>query len=108
MKKSAKPLLLFAVTSIVLITVIFLLAVGLKIKYEAMTKEKNKSEQSLNAAKLRKIDLTAEFQSVTSPENIIPAALSLGLIKRTQAQQVVYADSEKIENINLILREKYE
>ncbi|MBK7378476.1 MAG: hypothetical protein IPJ03_05645 [Ignavibacteriales bacterium] len=108
MKKSAKPFLLFAVTSILLITAIFLLAVGLKINYEEMTKEKDKMEQTLNAAKLRKIELTAEFQSVTSPENIIPAALSLGLIQRTLPQQLVYADSEKIENINLILREKYE
>jgi len=108
MKKSAKPFLLFAVSSILLVTVIFLLAVGLKINYEKMTKEKDKSEQSLNAAKLKKIDLTAEFQSVTAPENIIPAALSLGLMKRTQSQQLVYADSEKIENINMILRDKYE
>lgn len=65
MKKSAKPFLLFAVSSILLITAIFLLAVGLKINYEEMTKEKDKMEQSLNAAKLRKIDLTAELQSVT-------------------------------------------
>lgn len=108
MKKSAKPFLVFAVTSIVLITFILLFAVRIKIKYEEMTKEKSKSEQSLNAAKLKKIDLTADFQSVTSPENIIPAALSLGLMKRTQPQQLVYADSEKIENINLILRDKYE
>lgn len=108
MKKSAKPILLFSFLLIISITIIFLISVGLKVKYEEMTKEKDKAEQILKAERLKKVNLTADYQSVTLQESIVPAALVLGLVKRIQPQQIIYVDSKKIENINQILEEKYE
>lgn len=108
MKKSAKPFLLFSFLLVLAVTFIFLLAVGMKVKYEEMTKEKDKAEQLLNAERLNKVKLSADFQSVTSQENIVPAALSMGLINRVQPQLIINVDSELIENINRRLQEKYE
>jgi hypothetical protein len=86
-----------------------LASVGLKLKYEQFLLQKDKAEKTFNAERQRKIKLTAEHQTVTAEERIVAVAKSdLGLIRNIEPAFIIKYDKNKIEEINEILKEKYE
>jgi hypothetical protein len=109
MKKSSKPTL-FLILTLLLITAAFaLVSVGVKLKYEQLLLQKDKSEKTFKAASQNKIKLTAEYQTATAEERIVfVAKTELGLIRNIESPLVIKYDNEKAENINETIKEKYE
>jgi cell division protein FtsL len=109
MNKSSKPAIFLFITLLLIVTVFALASVGLKLKYEQFLLQKDKAEKTFNAERQRKIKLTAEHQTVTAEERIVAVAKSdLGLIRNIEPAFIIKYDKNKIEEINEILKEKYE
>ncbi len=109
MKKSAKPTIFLLITLLLIVTVFALASVGLKLKYEQYILQKDKTEKTYKAESQRKIKLTAEYQTVTAEERIVSVAqLELGLIRNVAPAFVIKYDKNRIEELNEILKEKYE
>lgn len=109
MKKSAKPTIFLLITLLLIVTVFALVSVGLKLKYEQYVLQKDKAEKTYKSESQRKIKLTAEYQMVTAEERIISVAQTqLGLIRNIEPAFVIKYDKTKIEDLNEILKEKYE
>ena len=85
MKKSSKPTIFLALTLLLIITAFALISVGVKLKYEQLKLQKDKTDKIYKTENQRKIKLTAEYQTVTSEERIILVAKSdLGLIRNVE------------------------
>lgn len=109
MKKSAKPTIFLLITLLLIVTVFALASVGLKLKYEQYGLQKDKAEKTYKAESQRKIKLTADYQTVTTEERIVSVAQSqLGLIRNVEPAFVIKYDKSKVEELNEILKEKYE
>ena len=71
--------------------------------------QKDKAEKTFKAENQRKIKLTAEYQTVTAEERIVAVARTdLGLIRNVEPDFIIKYDSNKVEEINKTLKEKYE
>jgi cell division protein FtsL len=108
MKKSAKPTIFLLITLLLIATVFALVSVGLKLKYEQYVLQKDKAEKKYKSESQRKIKLTAEYQTVTAEERIVSVASQLGLIRNVEPAFIIKYDDGKLEEINEILKEKYE
>jgi cell division protein FtsB len=109
MKKSSKPTIFLLITLLLIVTVFALASVGLKLKYEQFLLQKDKAEKTYKTESQRKIKLTAEFQTVTAEERIVAiAGTELGLIRNVEPAFIIKYDSNKLEEINETLKEKYE
>ncbi len=109
MKKSAKPTIFLLITLLLIVTVFALVSVGLKLKYEQFLLQKDKAEKTYKTESQKKNKLTAEYQTVTSEERIVAVAKSdLGLIRNIEPALVIKYDSYKVQELNEILKEKYE
>jgi len=109
MKKSSKPTIFLLITLLLIVTVFALASVGLKLKYEQFLLQKDKAEKTYKTESQRKIKLTAEFQTVTAEERIVAiAGTELGLIRNIEPAFIIKYDSNKLEEINETLKEKYE
>ncbi|NCS87159.1 MAG: hypothetical protein AUK34_07005 [Ignavibacteria bacterium CG2_30_36_16] len=109
MKKSAKPLIMYALFLIVTGTVLVLGFVGIKIENEVLTKQKLSAEEKINSLKNERINLIAEYQNYSSEERVLEIAMQkLNMIRPTEPAEIKFANKEKIEMINKILSEKYE
>ncbi|MBK7630558.1 MAG: hypothetical protein IPJ23_07640 [Ignavibacteriales bacterium] len=109
MKKSAKPTIFLLITLLLIITVFALASVGLKLKYEKNVLQKDKAEKTYKTESQRKIKLTAEYQTVTAEERIVAIAETrLGLIRNVESAFIIKYDINKVEDLNEILKEKYE
>lgn len=109
MKKSSKPIIFLLITLLLIVTVFALATIGLKLKYEQFLLQKDKAEKTYKAESQRKIKLTAEYQTVTAEERIVGVAgTELGLIRNIEPAFIIKYDSNKLEEINETLKEKYE
>jgi cell division protein FtsB len=109
MKKSVKPILLLALVYIITITLFILGYISVKLKCEELTKQKVLAEEELENKKNWKLNLTAQYQSLTSEDRIAPIAEDeLGMIKPAEPPLVLYVDKNKIEEISKIIKDKYE
>lgn len=109
MKKSAKPTIFLLLTLLLISTLFALASVGLKLKYEQNVLQKDKAEKIYKTESQRKIKLTAEYQTVTSEERIVSIAQSqLGFVRNVEPAFIIKYDINKVEDLNEILKEKYE
>jgi len=109
MKKSSKPTIFLFLTLLLIVTVFTLVSIGLKLRCEQLSLQKDKAENVYKSESQQKIKLTAEYQTVTSEERIIEVANSnLGLIRNMQPVTVLKYDQSMLENVNEVLKEKYE
>lgn len=109
MSKSSKPTLFLVFVLLLIVTVFALFSVGIKLKYEQTLLLKDDTEKKLKTEEQKKIKLTAEYQSVTSEERIFAIAnTDLGLIRNLEAPVVVKYDSDKVEEFEKELKNKYE
>jgi cell division protein FtsL len=109
MKRSAKPLIMYAFFLIVTGTVLVLGFVGIKIENEVLTKQKLSTEEKTNSLKNERINLIAEYQNYSSEERVLEIAMQkLNMIRPTEPAEIKFANKEKIEMINKIISEKYE
>ncbi len=109
MNKGSKSKIAFTLFIFVVFTLLGLGYVSIKLKCEALTKEKILAEEKLSAFKNTRISLIASQQFLTSEERIVDIAQNeLGMVKNTGTQMVLKVSKNKIEEINKILKEKYE
>ena len=108
MKKSSKPTIFLLITLLLIVTAFALVSIGLKLKYEQFLLQKDKAEKTYKEESQRKIKLTAEYQTVTAEERIVAVSTDLGLIRNVEPAFIIKYDSNKVEEINEILKEKYE
>jgi cell division protein FtsB len=109
MNKSAKPLILYSLAIFILLSVFLTGYIGVKLKYDQLTKEKVRMEEAINTAKNRQLYLTARMQYYTSEDRIVEIAINeLGLIRRVDPRIVLEVSKEKIEMISNNLKEKYD
>lgn len=105
MKKSSKPTILLLLILLLIAAAFLLVGVGIKLKYERVVLQKDNLEKSLNAASLKKIQLTADYQSVSTEERIVfIASKELGLVRRVDQPTVIKVENEKIEKVDEALR----
>jgi len=109
MKKSHKPLIVILLFLLVSLTAIFLISIGLKLKYEELTRKKVELEKNLRDENTFKIKLLADYQ-MYSDENTIEtfARENLGMIKRNKAALKIKINQEEIDKINDELKSEYE
>ena len=109
MKKSHKPLIVVLFFLLVSLTAIFLISIGLKLKYEELTRKKVELEKNLRDENTFKIKLLADYQ-MYSDENTIEtfARENLGMIKRNKAALKIKINQEEIDKINDELKSEYE
>ena len=109
MKKSHKPLIVVLLFLLVSLTAIFLISIGLKLKYEELTRKKVELEKNLRDENTFKIKLLADYQ-MYSDENTIEtfAKENLGMIKRNKAALKIKINQEEIDKINDELKSEYE
>jgi cell division protein FtsL len=109
MKKSAKPLILLTLFYMITITLFILGYVGIKLKCEEMTKQKILAKQELENIENWKLSLSAQRQSLTAEDRIVPIAEEeLGMIKSADAPVILTVDKNEIEKISKIVKGKYE
>lgn len=109
MKKSSKPAIFLVITLLLIVTVFALFSIGIKLKYEQFLLQKDKAEKVFKSESQRKIKLTAEYQTVTTEERIVAVAKSeLGLIRNIEPAFIIKYDNNIVEEINEILKEKYD
>ena len=109
MNKGSKSKIAFTLFIFVAFTLLCLGYVSIKLKCEALTKEKVLAEEKMSAVKNTRISLIASQQFLTSEERIVDIAQNeLGMVKNTGQQMVLKVSKDKIDEINKILKEKYE
>lgn len=109
MKKSSKPTIFIVLTLLLIVTVFALVSIGLKLRCEKLNLQKDKDENIYKAENQKKIKLTAEYQTVTSEERIVEVAeTELGLIRNIEPVVTLKYELSKVEEINEVLKEKYE
>ncbi len=109
MKKSSKPTIFIVLTLLLIVTVFALVSIGLKLRCEKLNLQKDKDENIYKTENQKKIKLTAEYQTVTSEERIVEVAeTELGLIRNIEPVVTLKYDLSKVEEINEVLKEKYE
>ena len=93
----------------VVFTILGLGYVSIKLKCEQLAKDKVLAEEKLNAVRNSRVSLIASEQNLTSEERIVKIAQDeLGMIRPNTPKMQVKVSKEKIEEIEKVLREKYE
>ena len=102
MKKSSKPLIIIISAFLVLITVILLIAQGLRLKYEELQREFAQLESSLKTEKNNSVTHKANYQMLTAEDVIKKYAVNdLGLVEDVQMNnQKIYLSKEEIAIIS--------
>ncbi len=109
MKRGSKPFLFFSVLLFTTFIVLSLFYVGIKLKYEELTKEKILSEKQLDLKKNWQVNLTVKYQFLTSEERITEIAeKELGMIRGGPSVLKIEISKQKVESIESRLKEKYE
>ena len=81
MKKSSKPLIIIIASLLVLITIVVLIAQGLRLKYEELQREFAQLESSIKTEKNISVTNKANFQMLTAEDVIKKFAITeLGLV----------------------------
>ncbi len=101
MKKNSKKTILFNLILIVTIAFFILGYVGVKLKYDILTKDKVLLQKKMNNQKNWKINLLAQKQSLTSESRIVDVAKSeLGLIKYLKPEKTIVVKKNKIKELS--------
>ena len=109
MNKSAKPLIIKIILSLVIVTSMVLGSIGLRFKYEELMREKSELNKMLKEERTKKVNLIAGYQAYSSDDKIISAAENkLGMIRRTQPKVTITVDKNLIQKTNEELKSKYE
>ena len=109
MKKGSKSNIVSALFLLVVFALLGLGYVSVKLKCEAMIKEKFLLGEKLKAINNQNTALLGQRQDLTSEERIVEIAKSeLGMKLNTKPQITVKVSKEKIDRIDKILKEKYE
>lgn len=109
MNKSAKPLIFYILFLLVIVTIFFIAVVIVKISYEENIRSKEEAVRNLKNESQKKVSLQAEYQNVTTEENIrFIASTQLGMIKRIESTIVLKVPKEKIEEFEQEIKSKYE
>ena len=107
MKKNSKPLIFSILLMLLASTALVLIIIGVRLKYEELTREKVKIEKLLKTESSRKVNLIAEYQTFSSEERIVPIAKNeLGLVKRNQPKISISLNKKLIDEINEKLKSK--
>ena len=109
MNKSSKSRIISTLFLLVVFTLLGLGYVSVKLKCEALIKEKFLLGEKLKAISNQNTALLGQRQDLTSEERIVEIAKNeLGLEVNKRPQMTVKVNKEKIEKIEKILKEKYE
>ena len=109
MKKSSKSNIGFTLFLFVVFTLLGLGYVSVKLKCEAMVKERYLLSEKLKAIGNQNTALLGSRQDLSSEERIIDLAKNdLGMVPITEQQLILNVSKEEIEKINKILQKKYE
>ncbi|GMU95698.1 hypothetical protein [Ignavibacterium album] len=109
MSKSAKPLIFYVLFLLVIVTIFFLAVVIVKINYEETIRSKEEAERRLKNENQKLVSLQAEYQNVTTEDNIrFLASSQLGMIKRIESAIVIKVSKEKINELQQDIKLKYE
>lgn len=109
MKKGNKPIIVYLLIMLMISTVFVLLNVGFKLKTEELSRIKFETENQLKTELGNEINLTADYQHYSSEERIVTIAGSeLGMIRRTEPVEKIIYSTEKFEEVNSLLKQKYD
>lgn len=109
MKKGNKPLIVYLLIMLMIATVFVLLTVGFKLKTEELSRVKLETENRLKTEQGKEINLTADYQTYSSEERIVKIATTeLGMIRRTEPAIKLIFSKEKSEEVNRLLKQKYD
>lgn len=104
MKKSSKPLILLISSTLVSVTIVVLLAQGLKLKYEELQRELTQLESRIKTEKTISIAMKANYQMLTT-EDVIKkyATLELGLVDAsTDTSNKIILSTDEINELSEI------
>ena len=102
MKKSSKPLIIVIASFLVLLTIVVLIAQGLRLKYEELQREFAQLENRIKTEKNQSVTYKANYQMLTA-EDIIKkfAVLELGLVEDNYTNgQKIYLSREDIAKLS--------
>jgi cell division protein FtsB len=102
MKKSSKPLIIVIASFLVLLTIVVLIAQGLRLKYEELQREFAQLENRIKTEKNQSVTYKANYQMLTA-EDVIKnfAVLELGLVEDNYAKgQKIYLSREDIAKLS--------
>ena len=109
MNKSSKSKIGFTLFLFVVFTLLGLGYVSIKLKCEAMVKEKFLLSEKLKAIGNQNTALLGSRQDLTSEERIVDIAKNeLGMVPISEPQIILNVSKDKIEEIDKILKKKYE
>lgn len=109
MKHSVKPFIGYSLLIIILFALIVLGYVSIKIKNDDLIRNREEIITKTNILENEKIALIARYQELTTETRITEIAITeLKLIKNLEPIQYVEVNKTKTENINSILKRKYE
>ena len=109
MKKNSKSKIASALFLLIVFTLLGLGYVSVKLKCEAMIKEKFLLGEKLKAISNQNTALLGQRQDLTSEERIVEIAKNeLGMVVDARPQMKVKANKKKIDKIDKILKKKYE
>ena len=109
MTKSAKPLIVAILLILLSGTALLLATIGLRFKYEELVRDKVKLEKILIKDRTKKVNLIAEYQSLSSDEKIVLfAEEKLDLKKLTDPKITITVNNNDINQLNSELKRKYE
>lgn len=109
MKKGSKPIIVYLLIMIMISTVFVLLNVGFKLKTEELSKIKFETENKLKTEQGKEINFTADYQTYSSEERVVWIATNeLGMIRRTEPALTLIYSKEKLEEVNRLLKQKYD
>lgn len=88
MKQSSKPLIVVITSILILVTIIILIAQGIRLKYEALQRELAQLENMIKTEKNIMVGLKANYQMLTA-EDLVKnyAILELGLIDNSANEE---------------------
>jgi cell division protein FtsL len=108
MKKKKNPFVsMLLLTLVVLIFSIFIYLFSVS-EIKAMNKQKNLLVERLNERTNKLETRTVEVQRLSSENRIVKMAKELGLIRSTKQYEILYIDSDQINQVNRIVNSKYE
>ncbi len=109
MKKNSKKTILFNLLLIATVAVFVLGYVGVKLKFDILTKDKVLLERDLMSLKNSKINLLAEKQSLSSEGRIVEIAKQkLKMVTYLKPDKTIEVQESRIKELSKKLRGKYE
>ena len=109
MKKRKKntflSILLLTLLVLVLSIFVYLFSVN---EIKAMNKKKNQLIEKLTERTNKLETRIVEVQRLSSENRIVKMAKEMGLIRSTKQYEIIYIDSDQINQVNRIVNSKYE